>query len=118
MSESIQPTDVAAELQRTLRLLQLTTVALILALFAVVGWVYADSRRQRNEIASVAERSNTALCALRGDLKRRILSSEVFLSTHPKGLLGIPAATIRASIADLRVTVNALAGLECTAKGD
>lgn len=58
--------------------------------------------------------SNTAaLCALRHDLEARVKSSTDLLATHPEGLAGIPAATIRTTIDGQRRTILALSGLAC-----
>lgn len=59
------------------------------------------------------KQSTDALCALRGDLERRVASSEKFLSEHPDGIPGIPAKTIRDGIANQQRTILVLNDLSC-----
>lgn len=57
--------------------------------------------------------SNDALCALRGDLQRRVVTSREFLVEHPDGIPGISAKTIRDGIDNQKRTIVALSGLSC-----
>jgi hypothetical protein len=73
-----------------------------------------------NRTAALAEQvaryqqSNTqSLCTLRADLQRRITQSKDFLVTHPNGIPGIPAGTIRVGIVNQQHTLDALRLLEC-----
>lgn len=106
--------DLAAEILRSLRHQRwaLTAVCLGLVVLLLLGWW--DSGNKRDDLEREAARTNMALCTLRGDLKQRVKSSEDFLATHPKGVLGISAATIRSGIAGQQRTIKALAGLDCT----
>lgn len=54
-----------------------------------------------------------ALCALRADLRRRARSSRQFLEEHPRGIPGVPAATIRSGIRNQERTIRALRHLSC-----
>jgi hypothetical protein len=61
----------------------------------------------------LAARTNASLCTLRGDLEQRAAASEAFLRAHPHGIPGIPAGTLRQSIAGQRRTIDALRRLRC-----
>jgi hypothetical protein len=101
------------ELRSALRRLGYATVVLYVVL-SLLGLVfYVSSTHRRDEIAAVAASTNTALCALRSDLERRVASSIAFLEDNPEGFPGIPAQTIRDSIANQERTITALAVLTC-----
>lgn len=57
--------------------------------------------------------TTAALCALRHDLERRVASSQAYLLTHPHGLPGFPASTIRDGIKNQQRTIAALSGIDC-----
>lgn len=60
------------------------------------------------------QRSNSAaLCAYRSDLQRRIDSGTTFLKSHPHGILGIPASTLKVSVANEQSALNSLSSLVC-----
>lgn len=64
--------------------------------------------------AFFANRQSTeALCALRGDLERRVSTSEEFLREHPNGIAGISARDIQDGIDNQQRTITALSGLSC-----
>lgn len=65
-------------------------------------------------IGTVASDSNNALCALRGDLERRVASSEQFLRENPNGIPGISAKVIRDGMTNQRRTIAALSRLDCS----
>ena len=105
---------IATELQHALRTLTIATVVLYLVLgsFIAIGWI--DSTSRRAEIARVAERTNDALCVLRGDLEARVESAEqTLLELLRTNTTGFPVATTRASIRSQRDTVEALEVLAC-----
>lgn len=79
--------------------------ALVVLQLAVGGWsVYLTSR---------GDQANRALCALRGDLDRRIEQSKGFLVEHPEGVAGVSAKVIQDGITNQTRTVKALSGLSC-----
>lgn len=80
-------------------------IAVILSLGAPLALLVRTDRQ--------ANSNTTALCALRHDLEARVKSSTDLLATHPEGLAGIPAATIRTTIDGQRRTILALSGLAC-----
>jgi hypothetical protein len=109
------PVKVLEEILRVQQRMTRATVALylVLALFGGVAWsVRANDTARVDEIATT---NQTALCALRTDVERRIISSEQFLEDHPNGIPGISAATIRQSLTAQRETVDALSAVECPA---
>lgn len=89
-------------IKRTLRLLVAATVVLYVVLGTVVFLNYRSS-----------DTTNDALCALRGDLERRVEQSQQFLIEHPNGVGGIPAATIRQGLVNQQHTIHALRKLSC-----
>ena len=110
--------DIARDLRRSLRLLTVTVLAVAAGLVVVfaVSWRSAnDARRslQREEV-----RTNAALCSLRGDLKRRVSTSEAFLVAHPHGIPGITAAQIQSGISSETRSVHALSLLRCADPND
>lgn len=60
-----------------------------------------------------SENTKTALCALRSDLETRVAESKTFLKEHPKGIPGVPVATLRVSISNGEHTINALGVVNC-----
>jgi hypothetical protein len=98
----LDPAETIGSIKRALNLLVVATVVLYVFLGAAVLWTNHEAGVTRD-----------ALCALRGDLERRVASSERFLVEHPVGVPGIPASTIREGIINQRRTINALAGLSC-----
>jgi hypothetical protein len=109
------PVKVLEEILRVQQRMTRATVALylVLALFGGVAWsVRANDAARVDEIATT---NQTALCALRTDVERRIISSEQFLENHPNGIPGISAAVIRQSLTAQRETVDALSAVECPA---
>ena len=94
--------DLRRVILRRLNILTVVIVAFGLALGGTAGWVYVRSNQ-----------STVALCALRTDLDKRILSSQAFLIDHPQGVAGIPAPVIRTQIANSQRTRHALRNLSC-----
>lgn len=101
--------DVGEEIIRRLRWL---TVAVLVCLALSVG-VGVFAIVQAVQVGHDSDRTTAALCTLRADLQSRVDQSEQFLSKHPKGFAGIPAATIKQSLEGQQRTVTALQGLEC-----
>lgn len=54
-----------------------------------------------------------ALCALRGDLKHRVVQSQNFLKENPHGSPGIPEKFVRDGIKNQKQTIRALKPLDC-----
>jgi hypothetical protein len=65
------------------------------------------------QVNALAASTTDSLCALRGDLERRVATSQGFLQENPEGIPGIPAETLQASIDNQLRTVEALHGLNC-----
>lgn len=64
-----------------------------------------------------SQRRNTAaLCALRADVSDRAKASNDFLRDHPKGIPGVPIASIKTSITNANRTVSALDPVICPAR--
>lgn len=57
--------------------------------------------------------THDAICALIADLEERTKSSRTFLVEHPKGIPGIPAATIREGIENQERSIDALSVASC-----
>jgi hypothetical protein len=98
----VPSSEVAREIRRSLHWLLAATIFLYLALAGVGAYTYIK-----------ASNNQTALCALRADVEGRILNSEKFLATNPKGIPGFPRATIQSGIDGQRKTVKALGSLNC-----
>jgi hypothetical protein len=94
--------DTARSIKRALTVLMVATAVLYLAVATVAAKTYHD-----------ANVNTDALCALRGDLERRVASSQQFLVKHPAGIPGIPVQTIRNGIVNQQRTINALSSLKC-----
>jgi hypothetical protein len=70
----------------------------------------ADAIRHQSLLGA---QTHTAVCALRHDLKERVLASEAFIAAHPDGFAGITVKVLRTSIAGEQKTIKALATLTC-----
>lgn len=66
-----------------------------------------------NKVEDNLNQTNGSLCALRENLKQRVLTSQNFLDDNPNGIPGIPVGVIEKSINDQQETIDVLAGLEC-----
>lgn len=102
----------------------LSLIAVTVACVAVGSTVWLLKRTDEE-----AAKNTAALCALRHDIEGRIVRntarlrrSEEFLRDNPAGVLGIPARMIRDGvneqrneIEDQKKTVEALAGVDCSA---
>lgn len=96
--------DFIAEIRRTLRILVVATVALFIAIGAVGVYAY-----------TVADQNREAVCNLRTDLERRIISGEKFVEEHPQKLqeLGVTASQVSKEISNQRRTLEALGAVSC-----
>lgn len=94
--------DTPGDLQRGLRWLTRSTVAVYIVLIVVSLYFWNDARETRR-----------AVCAFRDDLGERVAQSEAFLADHPEGFGGISTAQIRTSLDGQRRTITALAPLDC-----
>lgn len=63
--------------------------------------------------AAKGKQAHDALCVFKADLARRAVAGRAFLNEHPEGIAGIPAATLRTSIANQQSTLDALSDLDC-----
>lgn len=73
------------------------------------GWALREQREQSKS----GRDAKIVLCALKHDLSLRIDSGVSFLKTHPEGLPGVPASTIRNSLRNQQQTLAALGVLRC-----
>lgn len=96
---------IAGQIDRlTTRTFALLSV-LVVVFLAVGAWSVV--------LTSRGDQANHALCALRGDLERRIEQSRGFLVEHPEGVAGVSAKVIQDGINNQSRTVKALGGLSC-----
>jgi hypothetical protein len=95
---------VAAELRRRLNLLVVIQILIAIALGGVV-WYFAVQ----------AASAHDALCNLRGDQVRRLVTTQDFLSKHPHGVQGISRATFEQQIRNSKQVIKALDDLGCPA---
>lgn len=87
-----------------------------LAIFAVAVTSQVQNRHQLNRtkrLATQGAQALTAICALRADRIKSVQRSEMFLLTHPNGIPGLGAASIRASIYQQQQTIKALDVVNC-----
>lgn len=85
-------------------------IAIGLVVNSVLVWVALS---QISDQSNANATSTKALCVLRDDLQRRVKSSTDFLATHPNGIPGIPAKTIRDGLANQQRTITSLRSLKC-----
>jgi hypothetical protein len=103
-------TSVAALIRWNRRITYLALANTLIAV-AAVAFCFAILRRTDG----TARNNQAALCALRADVERRYQSGTAFLANHPKGIQGIPAATLRITLQGQARTIKSLAGLKCIA---
>jgi hypothetical protein len=99
------PTDIEKitnAIKSTLRSLVIATGLLYVCLVGAGVYVYFENQN-----------TTRAICALRTDLELRTQSGEAFLKEHPKGIPGIPPATLQQSIDNQKRSIKALSGLSC-----
>lgn len=85
---------------------QIASIAL--AFMAVLGCLLTLHR-----VDVQADSNQRALCALRGELVRRVSTSQDFLVQHPGGAFGFSRATIERSIHDTQGSIRALHVINC-----
>jgi type II secretory pathway pseudopilin PulG len=98
--------DIAASIQRTLRVLVAATIFLYVIVILAGTWGWYVNKQE-------SDQNTSALCALRQDLERRANASEDFLARNPHGLLGISPGDLQKSIADTQRSIVALSSLHC-----
>jgi len=59
-------------------------------------------------VVTLTFQSTASLCALKGDLHRRVESSQRFLIDHPNGIPGISAKQIKDGIDNQKRTIRSL----------
>lgn len=96
--------DFIVEIRRTLRVLVITTVVLFIAIGAVGIYAY-----------TVADQNRQAVCNLKDDLERRVVTSEKFATEHPDKLeeFGFTPAQVQKEIDNQRRTISALSAVSC-----
>lgn len=101
--------ELRAALLGAIRNLRIATLALAVVLAGALGGitVYLVGR------ADEATRTHAALCAFRDDLVRRVATTQTFLIDHPRGIPGVPLATLQQSLKSQQSTIKALSRLEC-----
>jgi hypothetical protein len=95
-------------MRRTLVLQSVTFAMLVLAL-ALTAWQVTETRH----LARQGQQAHAGLCALKADLRERIKSAGDFLESHPTGVFGVTAVTIREAITNQEATLAALHPLMC-----
>jgi hypothetical protein len=96
------------------RLLTDRALAAFIALFCMlVATSLVLSAVALNRVNDLTNRVTGSLCALRHDLEERVSNGEAFLREHPRGIPGIPAATLKQSIGGQVRTIRALSDLRC-----
>lgn len=91
-----------------------TALTVWIVLFTLTtGYSIRELRHQSREGVT----AHQALCAFKLDLAYRVTASQEYLRTHPEGFPGIPASTLRNSIANQQRTLDSLSGLHCIQEG-
>lgn len=85
----------------------------MLIITGLVVLALANISSTTNELRTDQRSTTKALCAFRADLQRRYAAGIQFLYTHPHGIPGIPATTIRVSLSNEAGTLKALRPLVC-----
>lgn len=94
----------AERIQRSLRILIVTTVVLFLALLGMGLYVYNFSR------------DNTkALCATKQEAQRRVAETEKFIQETPNAIPGLSPAVLQRSLDASKSTVQSLSYVSCPA---
>ena len=90
-----------------------TSFAVLTLVFVVVLAGFVVVIVQNRDLARKGEEALAGLCALRHDIEVRRDGAVKFLRDNPKGIPGIPAATLRNSIRNQNATLKALDDLDC-----
>lgn len=105
MSDELEPNGLSATaigIQRSLRILIITTVVLFLCIGAVTYYVY-----------SVAKDVNDGVCAFRADVQTRSVQTKKYLKKHPHGTRLISSSDLQIAIKNTERTVDALSSVNC-----
>lgn len=105
--------DIASELKIALRRLLIATITLYGIVAVGVLFVFLDSQAKRNALRKQTQQTNRALCVVRHDLEKRIDATKQFLRDNPKGIPGIPPATLKAGLENQEATVRGLSRIDC-----
>lgn len=92
-----------------------TKALLVVLVFLAASAGFADVRvfQITDSVQRDQEANTRALCSFKGDLQRRVDQGAEILRTHPNGILGIPAATIRVSLVNQQASLKSLSPLVC-----
>lgn len=84
----------------------------IIALLVFIYIVFSI-QTQGSKLDRTTRDTHRALCALRGDLERRVADSRAFLRDHPDGIPGVTAREIQVGISNQERTITALRFIKC-----
>ncbi len=98
------PTPVLASIRRALRFLTVAVVAVCLVVAGIAVFAYTGTKAVE-----------AGVCNLRGDLEKRVETSEDFLVKHPETIrqLGFTKAQVQKEIDNQRRTLDALEVVNC-----
>ena len=107
--------DVRIAIEHSIKVLSRWTIALYIAVAAVLGYGLLANRAVVNAQQESTTRIDHALCTFVDDLQRRVDASREFLQKHPghEPIPGISRADFRRSIENQKRTLDSLEGLEC-----
>jgi hypothetical protein len=92
----------AERIQRSLKILIITTVLTFIALLAMGVYVY-----------KIAQDNTRALCAVKQEAEKRVVETNNFLKEHPEGIAGISPAVLKRGADNAQSTVDALQNVTC-----
>lgn len=87
-------------------------VLLTLVFLLLLGGLSWQLHVNRN-LGRQGQEAHDALCVFKADLQRRYGVGLEFIRTHPRGIPGIPAATLTTSLNNQKATLGSLSRLDC-----
>lgn len=90
-------------------LLERITFAMVLVALVAQFFTIRDNRH----LAHQGKQAHDGLCVFKADLRSRVTTGNKFLDSHPGGIAGIPAATLRGSITNEQSTLDSLKIIVC-----
>lgn len=87
-------------------------ITVALAVGAIV--VVLGQNKQLHRDASVALQTHQGVCVYRQTLEAQVRQTDEFLASHPNGIPGISAATLRRGEATQRAAISALSNINCS----
>lgn len=85
----------------------------VIGLIAVTGLLIVCFSASVITVYFKSATTEDALCTFRGQLETQVSTTTNFLDEHPKGIPGVPVATLQEGLKRQKIAIHALGSLSC-----